>query len=286
MFRIIFENCKSDFACRALHFLGFVSFRLFRGSGFGSPKPAVCCLLFYCISVASGTGLDKVADLIRQGDAQVSAHQVRAAFEIYQKANGLAPDRPELLLRISQQSGELIAEARSSGEARHLAEISLADAKRAVELEPRNAKAHLCLAIAYGRMTDFTNNRVKIEYSKLIRDETLISIALDPGDEYAWHVMGRWHAGIAGLNPVLKFLTRIVYGGLPDANYGEAARYLKKATEIAPHRILHHQELAKVYVALGRYDLAEKEWHAVLKLPVVDDTDEKARSEAKQGLKK
>ena len=242
--------------------------------------------LVYFSFVASVAAAQNVADLIRQGDAQASAHQVRAAFETFQKANALAPDRVDLLVRISEQSGDLIDSARSSAEARHLAEISLLDAKRAVELEPRNAKAHLCLAIAYGRMTDFTNNRVKIEYSKLIRDETLKSIALDPGDEYAWHVMGRWHAGIAGLNPVLKVLTRIVYGGLPDATYEEAARYLKKATEIAPRRILHHQELAKVYVALGRHDLAEKEWRAVLKLPVADDTDEQARIEARQGLGK
>jgi len=227
---------------------------------------------------------EKANALIQQGDALVANHQLRAALEIFQKADRLDPNRPDLLVRISQQCGELIATAKSPAEARSLAETSLADAKRAVELAPDNAKAHLCLAIAYGRMTDFTSNRVKIEYSKFIRDETLKSIALDPTDEYAWHVIGRWHAGIAGLNPVLKFFTKLVYGGLPDASYEEAAKYLKKATEISPNRILHHQELAKVYVALGKRDLAEKEWRSVLKIPATDAEEENAHREAKQGL--
>ena len=96
--------------------------------------------------------------------------------------------------------------------------------------------------------------------------------------------MGRWHAGIAGLNPILKFLTQLVYEGLPDATYEEAAKYLKKATEIAPRRILHHQELAKVYVALGKTDLAKDEWRAVLKIPAADSEEEQAHREAKKGL--
>jgi len=59
---------------------------------------------------------------------------------------------------------------------------------------------------------------------------------------------------------------------------------LKKATEIAPKRILHHQELAKVYVALGRRELAEKEWQAVLKIPATDADEETAHRQAKEGL--
>ena len=227
---------------------------------------------------------EKVGALIQQGDAQVASHEFRAALETFQEADKLDPDNPDVLARISRQCGELIADAKSRPKAKLLAETAFADAKHAVELAPDNAKAHLSLAIAYGRMTDFTSNRVKIEYSRFIRDETLKSLALDPTDEYAWHVIGRWHAGISGLNFLLKYLTKLVYGGLPDASYEEAAKYLKKATEIAPRRILHHQELAKVYMALGKRALAEREWRAVLKLPAADADDEKARGEAKQGL--
>ena len=233
---------------------------------------------------AVGLESEKVDTLIQQGDAQVSDRQLRAALETFQKAEKLEPDRAEVLVRISQQCGDLVAQAKSPSEARSLAETSLAEAKRAVELAPENAQAHLCLAIAYGRMTDFTSNRVKIEYSKFIRDETLKSLALNPKDEYAWHVIGRWHAGIAGLNPILKILAKLVYGGLPDASYEEAAVYLKKAVDISPQRILHHQELAKVYVALGKRDLAEKEWQAVLKIAARDAEEEKAHREAREGL--
>jgi tetratricopeptide (TPR) repeat protein len=222
--------------------------------------------------------------LIQRGDAKAANNQLREALADFMEADKLRPNHADVLVRISQQTGDLIARAPSRSEARILADTSLASAQRAVSLSPNHAKAHLALAIAYGRMTDFTSNKTKIEYSKFIRDETLKSIQLDPGNDYAWHVLGRWHAGIAGLNPVLKFFAKLVYGALPNASNEEALRFLKKASELAPARILHHQQLAIVYTTLGRLDLAREEWRTVLKLKPADDEDRQAQAEAKKVL--
>ncbi|HYR58859.1 MAG TPA: hypothetical protein VEO95_09530, partial [Chthoniobacteraceae bacterium] len=161
---------------------------------------------------------------------------------------------------------------------------SLDYSQRAVELDPQNAKGRLSLAIAYGRLTDFVGNKVKLEYSKLIKDETLKSIDLDPSDDYAWHVLGRWHFGVANVGAVLKAMARLVYGGLPAASNEDAAKCLKKAIELAPQRILHHGELARVYQTMHRKELAQREWQIVLALPAVDKEDEKEKREAQAAL--
>jgi hypothetical protein len=110
------------------------------------------------------------------------------------------------------------------------------------------------------------------------------SIALDPNDDYAWHVLGRWHFGVANVNAMLRTLAKVVYGGIPPASNEEAARHLKKASDLAPQRIIHHSELARIYTIMGQHDLAAKEWKAVLALPAVDKEDEADKREARAAL--
>jgi len=245
------------------------------------PLLVLVCLLSCTALQAAAVS---TASLVAEGDALAARQQFRAALTQFKKADQSEPGHAEILVRISQQYSELVDATTTRPESCRYAEASLNYAKRAVQADPNNAKAHLALAIAYGKMTYFTGNKTKIEYSKFIRDETLKSIELDPTNDYAWHVLGRWHAGIAGLNPILKFFAKLVYGSLPEASNESAVMYLKKAAELAPGRILHHQELAKLYAALGKSDLARKEWQIVLNLPANDPNGKKAHAEAREAL--
>ena len=62
------------------------------------------------------------------------------------------------------------------------------------------------------------------------------------------------------------------------------ARCLKKATELAPQRIMHRAELAHVYKAMGKSDLALQEWQNILGLRAADSADEKYQQEARATL--
>jgi Tfp pilus assembly protein PilF len=157
-------------------------------------------------------------------------------------------------------------------------------AERAVKADPNNASAHLDLAIAAGELTDFVDNSTKMALSKQIRDEASRAIALNPDDDMAYHVLGRWNFGIATLNPVLRLAARMAYGNLPAASKEEAARLLEKAAALAPQKIMHHQHLALVYEAMGAHDKAARQWKIVLALPVVESDDHAARKEARKAL--
>lgn len=228
----------------------------------------------------------RVADLIRQGDADDARGDTHAAITQFEAADKLSPGNAAIIIRLSKQYSDLIAVTKPASEAEKMAQTSLDYAKRAVELDPGSAKAHLALAIGYGRMTDFTDNKTKLIYSKLIKEEAEKSLAIDPKDDYTYHVLGRWNYGIASLNPVLKIMAKFVYGGLPEASMEDAASYFKKAIEIAPQRIIHHLELARTYTALGKTDLADKEWETILTLHAVNGEDEAAQKEAREVLKK
>jgi tetratricopeptide (TPR) repeat protein len=223
----------------------------------------------------------RVTALVVQGDEADRQHRTGEALADFQKAQAIVPNDPGVLLRISKQYCDLANEAKTPETAQPLAETALGFARRAVALDGRNAKAHLNLAVCYAKLTDFAGSKTKVEYSKLIRDETQQSLALDPADAYAWHVMGRWNAGVANVGMVMKALAKLVYDGLPAASNEEAVRCFKKAIELAPARILHHAELAKVYQAMSKGDLAAQEWQNVLGLKADDGADENYHREAR-----
>jgi tetratricopeptide (TPR) repeat protein len=220
--------------------------------------------------------------LIARGDAEVKAEHTQAALDLFLKAEPLAPNDVELLLRISRQYSERVDELDSKDPAQR----SLDYAKRALALDPKNAKAHLSVAIGYGKLTDYVGNKTKLEYSRILKEETEKSLALDPKDGFAWYVLGRWHYGVANVNGVLKLLARIVYGGLPPASNEEAARCLAKAVELSPKELSFHSALARAYTSLGKMEEAKKEWRAVLSLKATDEDEEADRKEAQKVLGK
>ena len=48
--------------------------------------------------------------------------------------------------------------------------------------------------------------------------------------------------------------------------------------------MIHHEELARVYVAAGQRELARKEWQTVLTLPAQTPQEQQAQREAKASL--
>jgi len=223
---------------------------------------------------------------IEKGDAEVKALHAPEALALFNQAEKADPNNVEILLRISQQCSDLIAQAKTPAEALAYARSSLDEAQKAVALAPGNPKAHLALAVAYGRLTDFEDNRTKVEYSRYVKAEADKTLELDPKEDFAYHVLGRWNYGVAMLNPMLKLVARFVYGGMPDASLEEAERDYKKAIELAPQRVIHHHELARVYVALDQMDDARKEWDKELALKPEDTEGQNDQKEARAALAK
>lgn len=239
-------------------------------------------LAFACQPAIAAT--PQAGQLIEQGDAQVTAMHTQQALALFEQAAQADPDDPEILLRLSQQWSNLIAQAKSPAEALDFATRSLDEARQAVALAPDNPKAHLALAVAYGRITDFEDSRTKVEDSRFVKAEADKTLELNPKEDFAYHVLGRWNYAVATLNPILKLIAKYIYGGMPDASLEQAVIDYKKAIELAPQRVIHHHELARAYVALGRLDDARKEWETELTLKPEDNEGVNDQNEAREEL--
>lgn len=226
----------------------------------------------------------QIVSLVTKGDAAEVRGETREALALFRQAEAIEPANVAVLLRVSKQYSDLIARTQPEAAAQKIAERALEYARRVVALDPANAKGRLNLAICYGRLTDFVGNKAKLEYSKLIKAETQKSLDLDPTDDFAWHVLGRWHLGVANVNGMLKAMARVIYGGLPPASNEDAIRCLKKATELAPQRLMHHAELAHAHTAAGETEHALQQWQNVLGIRAADADDQKYQQEARTAI--
>ena len=205
------------------------------------------------------------------------------AIAVAVSANVFAADpKADALARDARREADLCIAGKPDAE-QH-AKKSLELARAAIAADAASAQAHLSAAIAYGKLTDFVGMKTKFEYGKIVGEEARRATELDPKEDFAWHVLGRWHHGLSEVSGVERALCKVVFGGLPPASYDEAVACFRKAIAIAPKRIIHHAELARTLTAQKKTSLAAAEWQQVLALPALDDEDRAYQQLARAAL--
>ena len=134
-------------------------------------------------------------------------------------------------------------------------------------------------------MTDFTDNRTKMDYARQIRSEAEIALQLDSKNAEACRILGKWHEGMATLNPVLRAIATTLYGKMPDASDAESGRYFRLAVQLAPENLPAHAELARWLQRNGSQNAMQLEWKRVLSLPAHDAEDRAFQNEARAAVR-
>lgn len=241
----------------------------------------IAALLLLCLHLmAEG---DPASDAI----AKAAKQRPGEALKTLLKADSVAPNRADVLARIAIAWSDCVDVANDEhnrGEAERDSKNAFSVAERAVKAGPDNSMAHLGMALGAGRMTDYASNSTKMALCRRVRSEAERAIALDPKNGPAYYVLGRWHFGVATVNPLLKFAAGFVVGALPPASLDEAEQNLAKASELMPADIEYHEQLALLYKRLGRKEKAAKQWSAILRLPSVEPHDGQMKAEARAAL--
>jgi len=222
--------------------------------------------------------------LVQAALAAEARFDSKTALALFSAALAARPDDGFLLQKISRQYSDLTLDTPDVAEKKRLCTEALACAQRAIALQPDNAVNVLSLAICYGKLATYSDTRVKLEYSRLVKRYAEQALTLDPDYDYAHHVLGRWHYEVASLGAPTRWLVRLVYGGLPDASTAEAVRQLTRATEISPHLPAHRVELGFALLADGQRDAARRAFERALAMPKREKYDDEARQRARDAL--
>jgi tetratricopeptide (TPR) repeat protein len=225
-------------------------------------------------------------ELIAMGDSCCTKLQAAEALKFYLPAEKLEPNNVRLLVHMSREYRHLMIDATSAQEKLSLGNTAVNYARRAVAINPNDPEAQLAVAISYGKMEPLETNRQKFDAVHIIKDSIDKAIKLDPRNDLGWHVLGRWHEGLAEVNPVVRAMAQIAFGKLPDSTHEEAVVCFEKAIALNPNRLMHYIELGLVYAQMGRTDDARRLINTGLSMPNTEKDDPEIKRQGREVLTK
>ncbi|MGI8604887.1 MAG: hypothetical protein ACR2OZ_18105 [Verrucomicrobiales bacterium] len=236
--------------------------------------------------VCAGIRAQSVENLIEQGDEFDQRFQATEALKLYQAVEKLQPGNVPLLLRIARQYRHLMTDASGREEKLRLGGTALAYAQRARKLAPDDSDAQLSVAITYGKMLPLQGKREQVEASRHIKVAADKAIKLDPHNDLAWHVLGKWHRVVADVGGVKRALGQLIYGSLPSTTNEEAVKCFDEAIKINPNRLRHYIELGRTYAQMGRRADAQQFLKKGLAMPDAEKDDPEIKRLGREALAK
>lgn len=242
---------------------------------------------FIITALLSVAPAQSISNLVAKGDSAYQAWDNPSALSFYQKAVELDSTNYEALWKLARAYVDVGEKLKDKKKRRQYFKKAEQYARKAIRVNPNGAKGHLYLSIALGRVALDAGPKERVRLSKEIKAEVDKSLSIDPNDDIAWHVLGRWHRKLATLSWIEKKFANIFLGGVPkEASVKTAAECFQKAIALNPDHINHHLELGITYEKLGLKDKAIEEYEKVLSLPKSDPDDDEHKAEAQKRLRK
>jgi tetratricopeptide (TPR) repeat protein len=233
----------------------------------------ITALLLTCTASHAQTA----TDLMVLGDRFDRTFQASKALQHYLLAEKLDPQNVPLLLRIARQYRHLMTDASPDTEKLRLGAIALTYGLRAAALAPNDSEAQLSPAITYGKMLPLQGSKEQVEASPRIKAGADKAIRLDPRNDVAWHVLGRWHQALANVGSVKRALGSLIYGKLPTTTNEAAVACFDKAIAI---------ELGRTYAQMGKNAEARLFIEKGLAMPNTEHDDPELKQRGRDSLAK
>jgi len=223
-------------------------------------------------------------ELFKQAAALDQKFEAGEALKCYCEIAKHQPKNAAVQARIARQYRHLMADAAGNEEKLRLGRLALEHSQNAVDLAPKLAEAQLSVAITYGKMLPLLGKKEQVQTSPRIKTAVDATLQLDPRNDLAWHVLGRWHRILADVGGMKRMFAGALYGALPKGSNEEAVRCLQKAIALNPNRPMHFIELGRAYAQMGKKEDARKMINKGLSMPNTDKDDPEVKARGRETL--
>jgi tetratricopeptide (TPR) repeat protein len=227
----------------------------------------------------------KESDLILQAERFEAAMNENAAFETFRKVVSINPSNYYALWKLSELYSRVGNRQATTEKKKEFFMHGRKYAETAIRVNPRGADGYYALAVSMGRLALLQGGKDRIEAVKEIRSNAERAIKLNPSHGRAWHVMGKWHYEVSGLNFFEKTGVRLIYGGLPPASIEESIQAYEKAKLLEPNFALNFLELAKAYQRSGQTAKAIEQLKRLPAIPEKTADDSRIKREGAKMLR-
>jgi len=233
----------------------------------------------------------EVSNLLQQADSLYAAFKTHEALQTLNRVLQLDPDNFEALAKSSRghvDLGDLILEGELDARERKLKEYRAAEeyARKAMKIDPQSTWGHFYVAASLGKIASQSPVSKQIDLSAEIRAEAEKALAADPQNGFAYHLLGIWHRKMAEVGHTSRVLaSTFLWRSVPKGDLNTSVDLFKKAITLNPNLVSVHLELAKTYIALGKYDLARASLKTSLAQPIQFSDDPNHKKEAEKLLK-
>ena len=238
------------------------------------------------LSVGVGSGAESGDTLVEKGKAFEQKFQANDALPLYLSAEKAEPKNPQLLVRIARQYRYLMTDASDNQEKLRLGYIALDYSTRAAACGPKDCDAQLAPAITLGKMLPYLPTKEQVSASPRIKESVDKALAINPHNDTAWHILGRWNRVLAEVSSAKRLVAGLIYGQLPKGSIEEAEQDMKKAIAINPHRLMHYIELGRIYAEMGRKQEAREFINKGLAMPDTEKDDPETKQRGRETLAK
>ena len=236
--------------------------------------------------IETASAAESADDLIGKGRVFDRKFQANEALPLYLSAEKLEPKNPDLLVRIARQYRYLMTDASDTKEKLRLGHLALDYSERAATCGPKDCDAQLATAITLGKMLPYLSKKEQVSASPRIKESVDKALTIDPKNDNAWHILGRWNRVLAEISGAKRLLAGLIYGELPKGSYEEAERAMKKAIALNPNRLMHYIELGRIYAQTGRKDEAREMINKGLGMSDAEKDDPETKERGREALAK
>lgn len=253
---------------------------------FVPPRHAIRAALFAIASLPVLAGAQSAADHIALGDRDHTAMNAPSALRHYEEAIKLEPRSYAALWKATREAVD-VGEYAPRPQRDSLYTLAEQYARRATEANPGDAEGHFHLARALGRKALSLGKKDQVRYARDVRLHALESLTHDPKHAGALHIMGMWNYNVMKLSGMARFMAKTFLGGqvFDSANWNDAQRYMEESVAADPVRLVHHLDLARVYVARGDAAKARAQYELVIRGTQTEFNDRHYQAEAAEELK-
>lgn len=233
------------------------------------------------VSAAQSAGAD-----VAKGDSAHQRMRPAEALRLYEAAVAADSSSYEALWKASRDAIDLAEFEKDKRKRIELFRTGERLARRAVAVNPNDAEGHFALARALGRVALTVGKRARVRYATEVREHALEALKRNPEHPGALHVMGMWNAEVRRLSGITRFFARNFLGGkvFGAASWDKAVRYMEKAVEVDPGRLVHHLDLAGIYADIGNKAKAREQYQLVIDGTATDYNDRFYKPQARRRL--